>query len=78
MLFGRDFHVATCHGSDAANVWAVDEVSEEGGAEVAAGMETSQDKVWVALRTVFLRVDFLLDARAAVLIGRLVFRLRVI
>lgn len=50
-------------------MWAVDKVAEEGGAEVTAGMETSQDKVWIALVASVLRTDPLLtdglDARAA-------------
>ena len=37
-------------------MWAVDKVSEESGAEVAAGMEPSQDKVWIFPQGVFLWV----------------------
>lgn len=36
---------------------AVDEVAEEGGAEVTAGVETSQDKVWMLILDVLLRTD---------------------
>lgn len=54
-------------------MWAVNKVAEEGGAEVTAGMEACQDKVWIALQAVFLRVYTLLkdrvDTCAAVLSG---------
>lgn len=51
VFFGCDFHVAAGHRGDAPDVGAVDEVTQEGGAEVPAGVETGQDKV----RTGFLR-----------------------
>lgn len=34
-------------------MWAADEVAEEGGAEVTAGVETGQDEVWVVWLDVF-------------------------
>lgn len=47
-------------------MWAVDEVAEEGGAEVTAGVETGEDEVRMAsLRTRTLLTDTL-DTRAAV------------
>lgn len=54
VFFGRDFHVATRHRGDAAYMGAVDKMAEEGGAEVAAGVETGQDKVWIASLAAFL------------------------
>lgn len=60
-------------------MWAVDKVTEEGGAEVTAGVETGQDKVWIAWLGVFPRTETLLtdrlDTRAALFSRRLLFRL---
>ena len=70
MLPGGDLHVAAGHRGDAAHMWAADEVPEEGGAEVSAGVEPREDEVWTEhfLR----RWNPLLDTRAP---GGLVFRI---
>lgn len=45
-------------------MWAFYKVAEEGGAQISAGMETSQDKVWIFWRAAFLLTD-ILDRRGA-------------
>lgn len=40
-------------------MWAFYKVAEEGGAQITAGMETSQDKVWIFWRAAFLLTDIL-------------------
>lgn len=56
---------------------AVDKVTEEGGTEVTTGMETGQDKVWMAWPTVSFRTDILhtdrLDTWAAIFSRQLLF-----
>lgn len=49
----------------------VDEVAEEGGAEVTAGVETGQDEVWMVRVAVFFGTDTFLDTRAACVRRRL-------
>lgn len=45
-------------------MWAVDKVAEEGAAEIAAGMETSQNKVWTLWRAGSLLTDVIVGRGA--------------